>query len=60
MIILLADTALTIVIMDKSQYIQKAKELVEGKKTYIPVNTNPIQKFGNLIKRTLNDLTKKG
>jgi len=59
-VILPADKGRTTVIMDKSQYIHKAKELLEDKGTYTLINTNPIQKLDNKVKRMLNDLTKKG
>ena len=35
-------------------------ELLEDKETYTLVHTNPIQKLDNKVKRTLNNLTKKG
>lgn len=35
--------------------ILKARELLEDKQMYIPVNKNPIQKLDNLMQRTLND-----
>lgn len=40
--------------------IQKAKELLDNKETYIPVSMDPIQKLDKLIKWTLNKLIKKG
>lgn len=45
--------------MGRTQYIQKVKELLEDKETYIPINTNPIQKLDDMIKRTVNDLIMK-
>lgn len=47
------------VIMDRVQYLLKAKETLEDKSLH-PVNTNRIQKLDNWINRTLSGLSKKG
>lgn len=35
-------------------------KVLEDKETYIPISTNPIEKLDDPVKRTFNDLTKKG
>ena len=54
-VILTADKGVALVIMDKPEYIHKAQELLDDKKTYKEINTDPTNK----LKTKLISLLKK-
>ena len=58
-IIVTADKGVALVVMDKSDYIRKMKELLEDTNTYRPLNTDPTirlkGKLFNILRRIKNE-----
>ena len=48
-IILIADKGVTLVVMDKKDYIRKMKELLDDTNTYMPLNTDCTMKQNNKL-----------
>ncbi|VDN22204.1 unnamed protein product [Dibothriocephalus latus] len=59
-VIVPADKGRSTVILDRTDYLQKAKKLLEDRKFYVPCETNPIKKLTREINSTLMALENSG
>ncbi|BHF79045.1 hypothetical protein SprV_0602216200 [Sparganum proliferum] len=52
-VILPADKGRSTVVLDRTDYLQKAKNLLEDRQSYVPCETNPVKTLTREIKSTL-------
>nr|VZI25866.1 unnamed protein product [Spirometra erinaceieuropaei] len=60
LVIVTADNERSTVVLDRTDYLQKAKGLLEGRQLYVPCATNPVKSLTREINATLSVLENSG